>query len=71
MSEGRGWDCGIRFTGQLELGVIRKTMKIDINFTENSAKRKKVSDENKGSQDRALGGTPEEMGEGQDLKDLS
>ena len=57
MGEGEGWECGIRFTRQVELGVICKAVDINIKFTENIAKKKKVSDEKRGPQDSALGDT--------------
>lgn len=39
---------------KVELGVIYKAVEINVEFTENIAKRKEVGDEEKGPQDRTL-----------------
>ena len=55
VSKGGGWKRGGGFGGEIELGVIGITVKMDVVFTEDIAKGKEVDDEEKGPQDRSLG----------------
>lgn len=52
-----GGESSIRFTGQIKLGVISITVKLNTVFTKNVSKQKKVDNEKKGPQDRSLGHT--------------
>ena len=69
-SKGRGRECGVLFTREVELGVVGVAVVVYVKLAENGAKGAEISDEEKGAQDRALG-TPVVTGEGLDLKDLS
>jgi len=42
LGEGGRWDDGIRFTGEIQLGVIHIAVKMYIIFTENIAMAKEV-----------------------------
>lgn len=47
----------VGFTGKVELGVIHKTMKVNVIFLENLTNEKELNKEEEGLQDKALGHT--------------
>lgn len=54
VSEGRGREGGIWFGGDIDLGVIPMTVKVNIVFMKNVTKRQYVNDKKQGTQDRTL-----------------
>lgn len=55
MGKTGGCELGSGFSGEVELSVIRGTLKIDYVFTKDITKGKKVNDEEEGIQDWAPG----------------
>lgn len=56
-TEGGGWEGGSGFGGNVELGVVRVTVEMDVIFTENQTKWDEIYDEKNRAKDRALGNT--------------
>ena len=52
------------FGGEVQLGVVSVTVKVQIEVADDMTKGKNVTDEEKGTKDRALGDTLRDRGEG-------
>lgn len=70
MGEGGGWERDVRFTGQIQLGVIREAIEMDAKFMKDRSEWKEINIEEEGPMIE-LWGTCEVAGEVYEVKDLS
>lgn len=57
VGEGGRWESGVWLTGNVELGVIRVAVKVNVVFPEYVTEWEKIDDEEQGAEDRTLRNT--------------